>query len=201
MNYVSRITETELGYLRGLRGRSLLSVATDGWAAELATSHTTFRIEPLALRTPDSEHPLATVSRPRVTAQGSPGESTSLRDVARDLGPVKEVLVHSTVVTFTTPKKVRKTTVDGVVIPAGMSYEPRFRPPVVGADPDANAARVELDIAIDVRTVGHRVLVYTDGTGLFVSLWLDGQPCPGWEKRDPPTGKTVALGVSQEAER
>jgi len=201
MNYVSRISETERGYLRALRGRSLLSVATDGWAAELATPHTTFRFEPFAMRTPDSEHPLAEVSRPRVTAQDSPSESTSLRDVARDLGPVSEVLVHSTVVTFTRPKKVRKTTVDGLVIPAGISYAPRFRKPVVGAEADLNEALVELDVALDIRTVGHRVLLYTNGTGLYVSVWLDGKPSPGWEKRDPPTGKTVALGVAQEAVR
>jgi len=197
MKYVSRLSETERNYLAALRGRSLLSLATDGWAAELATRHGALRFEPCQMRTPDDDHPIACVSRPQVVAMAAPSESETLREVGRDLGPIEGVWIHSTVVTFSKPKKVPKTKLDGVVVPAGISYEPRFRRPAgdSGADDDGKGAFVELDVAVEIRTAAHETLVFTNGTGLVVNLRLDGRPAPGWEKRGRPVREVERVAI------
>ena len=200
MNYVSRLSEAERGYLAALRGRSLLSVATDGWAAELATRHGALRFEPQQMRTPDPEHPIAVVARPQVLAMAAPSESETLREVGRDLGPIERVSVHSTVVTFSKPEKVKKARLEGVVVPPGISYEPRFRRPSGPGDleVEGKGAVVTLDVAVEIRTAAHEALVYTDGTGLFVSLQLDGRPSPGWERRRAPIRVTQRTTIDPE---
>jgi hypothetical protein len=200
MKYVSRLSEMERSYLAALRGRSLLSLATDGWAAELATRHGALRFEPCQMRTPDDDHPIACVSRPQVIAMAAPSESETLREVGRDLGAIEGVWVHSTVVTFSTPKKVPKTKLDGVVMPAGIRYEPGFRRPAGkdGSGEDGKGAWVELDIAVEIRTAAHEALVFTNGTGLFVNLRLDGRPAPGWEKRGGPVREVERAAIAPE---
>jgi hypothetical protein len=201
MKYVSRLSEMERSYLSALRGRSMLSLATDGWAVELATRHGALRFEPCQMRTPDADHPIACVSRPQVVAMAAPSESETLREVGRDLGPIEGVWIHSTVVTFSKPKKVPKTKLEGGVIPAGISYEPGFRRPAArqGADDDdGKGAFVDLDVAVEIRSATHETLVFTNGTGLFVSLRLDGRPAPGWEKRGRPIREVERVAIAPE---
>lgn len=199
-NYVARFSRSERDHLAALVDRSLLSLATDGWAVELATQRGTSRFEPCPMRTPDAEHPIAAVSRPRVMALGEPSKSAALREVGRDLGRITGVLVHTTVVNFSRPRKVRKTRFGGIVLPPGIAYEPCFRRPdgAGTVQAETKGAVVDLDVAIEIRTVEHEVLVFTDGTGLFVSLWIDGRASPGWERRAGPSREVARCEITEE---
>ncbi len=198
--YASRLSRSERDHLAALLGRSLQSVTTDGWAVELATQRGTLRLEPCPMRTPDSEHPIAAVSRPRVLALVEPTASAALREVGRDLGEIRGVLVQTTVVHFSPPRKVRKTKFGGIVLPPGIAYEACFRRPEGAGtvQQETKGAVVDLDVAVEIRTVEHEVLVFTDGTGLFVSLWIDGRASPGWERRAGPSEEVARCEITKE---
>lgn len=196
MKYVSRLSDTERTHLAALRGRELVSLSTDGWAAELNTPHGTLRVEPEPMRTPDREHPIAGVVRPRLLALTAPGTSARLLEVARDLGAVRGVALQRTVVGFSPPRKVKRAAVAGVRVPPGIEYRALFRRPGDGAPAAGeDVAVVQLDIAVEIVTAQHRVLLYTDGAGPFISVRLDGRPSPGWEKRPGPVREVETFEV------
>jgi hypothetical protein len=186
VSYEARLSTIERSALAALGGRTLSALATDGWAAEVATPERTLRIEPRALPTPDADHPIAGVTRPHVVARAQ--DRPTLTVVARDLGPIVAIRLHSTVVRFSAARAVPETTLAGIVVPAGIRYEPEFERPArerSGGGRDSQAV-VDLDIAIEIVTAGHEAIVYTDGAGLFVSVAVDGRSVAGQERRASP---------------
>jgi hypothetical protein len=178
--YASKLGREECELLAGLIGRPLASISTDGFAVEIETAADSICIEPCTTPTPDSEHPIAGVSRPMVVAGPRRGALENWREVGRDLGAVRAVLVHATLVKFCVPRTVPETTIGAATIPEGIAYEPVF------SQPDEGDGDVDLDIAVEIRTDEHEALVYTDGTGMFVTVRLDGGPAAGWERRGRP---------------
>jgi hypothetical protein len=131
----------------------------------------------------------------RALAQATP----ALGVVARDLGAIVEVRVHSTVVRFTPPRTLPKIRLGGAVVPAGIAYEAEFhRPRREAAAGEDRRATVDLEIAIEIATGAHEAILYTDGTGLLVSVLVDGEPVPGQERRAPPRREVLRSPIRSE---
>ncbi|UCF96945.1 MAG: hypothetical protein JSV89_17475 [Spirochaetaceae bacterium] len=96
-----KLTDEERSRLAGLVGRSLKVITANTWSAEIRCPDFSLNIEPEEVATPDHEHPLADVERPKVLAGSS---SRLLKDieyiVAEDLGCVIAVNIFRVLVSF-----------------------------------------------------------------------------------------------------
>ena len=177
MLYDVKLADEERSRIAGLVGRSLKVITANTWSAEIRCPDFSLNIEPEEVATPDHEHPIAVVQRPKVLAGSS---SRFLKDieyiVAEDLGCVIAVNIFRVLVSFSRgrPGPAIKLPMGGE-IPEGIDfgwiyYKPSEREQAI-QEISRTQALVDLEIGFELVTRNcPSIVFYTIGFFIGVSV-------------------------------
>jgi len=160
-------------FLISLLGYPLDHLDTDGCSVHMRAGRLALSLTPEEIATPDPLHPHGDVVRVRVERSKETLSHADCTTLANSFGVMKEVLIASTVISFSPPQYAPPTP----ILPAGTQYGPIYRLPTRMKN-DRKAERDDesfgaVDIGVLIVTDKHKVLVSTDGVGYFVHTNLD----------------------------
>lgn len=188
MLFQAVLTLDERRALAELIGRNVHRVVTDGWAQYTLVEGGCLQVTPREIPTPDDYRPYAGVCRPEPAFIEPGTEGREKERIAGSLGVVEEIWVLKTGLTFTFPETLPDSEpVKGVLVPGGVRYGPLFHPPDRLADLTKKApdqAVVDLDIAIEIRTARHDLLLYTDSQAYLARAAVDKKKPAGLPAKD-----------------
>jgi len=178
----------ERSALAELIGRQVHRVWTDGWAQYILVEGGCLQVTPREIPTPDDYRPYAGVCRPEAVFIEPDSPPQEKERIADSLGVVEEIWILKTGLTFTFPEILPDSEpVKGVKIPGGVRYGPLFHPPDRLADlvkKASDQAVVDLDIALEIRTARHDLLLYTDSQAYLARAAVDKKNPAGLPPRD-----------------
>jgi len=176
MRYSALISTNELTLLEDIEQRPIRVVNGDGWSVYLETDAWGLVFVPDEVSTPDSAHPSGDVVRVKIKKASLGDQNHAVERLASDLGGVQTVLIATTAIYFSVPRRCPSITVGSATFPESIGYELLYLQPSdprcveIGESPDMALAIV--DVGVILETCNERITIATDGCGFFIHAAL-----------------------------
>jgi hypothetical protein len=194
MRYSALISTNELTLLEEIEQRPIRLVNSDGWSVYVETDAWGLVFVPDEVSTPDSAHPSADVVRVKIKKASHGDQDHALERLARDLGGVQTVLIATTAIYFSGPRRCPSITVGSATFPEGIGYELLYLQPsdpgCVEIGESADMALAIVDVGVILETCNERITIATDGCGFFMHAAL-GEALQKHEKLGAMSGKLL----------